>query len=63
MAKRITEGEIWVFPFSKWVIDVFTGKGFENHSRFHIFKGHLKLVAGEPVTDAEYKQLQKLVAQ
>lgn len=60
--KRILKGEIMVLPVNKWTFDVFTGEGFDNHSRFQSFKGHLKLVAGAPVSEKEYNKLKELVA-
>jgi len=60
--KRVMKGEIAVFPINKWTCDVFTGKGWEHHSRFQLFKGHLKLVAGDPVTGEEYTQIKELLA-
>jgi hypothetical protein len=56
------EGGIAVFPRNKWVVDVFTGKGWDDHSVFRIYKGTLKLVGGSPVTETEYKQLQGMIA-
>lgn len=60
--KKLLKGDIVVLPVDKWKVDVFTGQGWDNHSRFQIFKGHLKLIGGSPVTDSEYKQLQELLS-
>lgn len=59
--KKVAKGAIVVLPVNKWTADVFTGDGWENHSRFQLFKGHLKLVAGTPVTEAEYNTLKELL--
>lgn len=59
--RRVLKGEIVILPVTKWVFDCFTGKGWENHSRFHLFKGHLKLVSGQPVTEGEYNTLKALL--
>jgi hypothetical protein len=59
--KKLAKGEIIILPRTKWTIDVFTGKGWENHSCFHVYKGHLKLVGGQPVTDREYSELTELL--
>lgn len=59
--KRVAKGPIVVLPINKWTADVFTGTGWDNHSRFQLFKGHLKLVAGNPVTEQEYNQLKELL--
>jgi len=60
--KKVMEGGIAIFPRNKWVVDVFTGMGYDNHSCFRIYKGTLKLVGGSPVTETEYKQLQGMIA-
>ena len=60
--KRILKGPIMVLPINKWTADVFTGQGFDNHSRFQLFKGHLKLIGGSPVTDQEYNKLKEILA-
>lgn len=59
--KRLMNGEISLFPRNKWIVDVFTGEGFENWSCFRIFKGVPKLIGGSPVTAAEYADIQRLV--
>jgi hypothetical protein len=59
--KRIAVGEIALFPRSKWIVDVFTGEGFDNWSCFRIFRGEPKLIGGSPVTADEYKEIQRLV--
>ena len=59
--KRIVEGDIAIFPRNKWIIDVFTGEGWDNHSCFRIFKGLPKLIGGSPVTAAEYTEIQRLI--
>ena len=61
--QRVMEGNVAVFPRNKWIIDVFTGDGWDNWSCFRIYKGSLKLIAGAPVTQAEYDQLQQMVKQ
>lgn len=55
-------GEIAIFPRNKWVIDCFTGKGYDNYSCFRIYKGTLKLVGGSPVTETEYKTIQGMIS-
>lgn len=55
---RVLDGEVMVLPRTKWIVDVFTGKGWDNYSCFRIYKGSLKLVGGMPITEEEYKILQ-----
>lgn len=59
--KRIVEGPIAVYPRSKWIVDIFTGIGFDNWSCFRVFKGQPKLIGGSPVTEVEYKEIQRLL--
>ncbi len=58
--KAVMEGGIAIFPRNKWIIDVFTNSGWDNWSCFRIFKGQPKLIGGSPVTEAEYKEIQRL---
>ena len=59
--QRVLEGDVMVLPRTKWIVDVFTGNGWDNYSCFRIYKGTLKLIAGSPVTEAEYKFLQGML--
>lgn len=55
--KRDLDSDIVTIPVSKNVVDVFTGKGWENWTRFERQGKHLKMVGGQPVSEAEYKEL------
>ncbi len=57
---KVMEGGIAIFPRNKWIVDVFTGMGYDNWSCFRIFKGQPKLIGGSPVTEVEYKEIQRL---
>ncbi len=54
-------GNVWFKPRNKWIVDVFTGEGWENYSCFRIFRGEPKLISGTPVTDDEYKEIKRLI--
>lgn len=59
--KKTSLSDMTVLYRNKWTLDVFTGKGWDNHSCFQIYKGHLKLVGGQPITDKEYSKLTEFV--
>lgn len=60
--KRIQEGEVWVFPRYDNTIDVWTGKGWANHSVFKIFRGgYLRFFEGAPLSEQHFKTLKALV--
>lgn len=48
---------ITVRRLSSTIVDIFTGNGWENWSRFQKTDKGPKLVAGKPVTDDEYKEV------
>lgn len=45
---------IVILPVSPTVFDVFVGNGWNNWSRFHIRQKTLNLVAGRPLSKADY---------
>lgn len=59
--KQQLSGSVFFKPRSKWIVDVFTGEGWENYSCFRIFRGEPKLIQGTPVTDEEYKEIKRLI--
>lgn len=61
MIKRIQEGEVWVFPRHDNTIDVWTGKGWGTHAVFKVFKGYLRFVEGNPLSEQHFKFLKSLV--
>ena len=54
---KVLEGPIYSIPVDAKFIDVFTGKGWDNYSRFEHMGKYLKLVKGVGVSDEEYKEL------
>lgn len=42
-------------------VDVFTGSGWDNYSKFEIHKGKVILLDGVSISDADYKQLLEMV--
>lgn len=54
-------GEVVVLPVDKKVIDVFTGNGWEDWSRFYYTGNYLKLIKGKGVSDDTYAKLMEMV--
>ena len=57
---RVLEGPVVVMPRYD-VVDVFTGKGWDNHSVFKVIKGFPKFVSGNPLSEDDFKTLRRLV--
>lgn len=48
--KAIREGAVAVLPRSHSIVDVFTGKGWQNRSLFGYKQGQLHLIKGDQIT-------------
>lgn len=48
--KAVREGAVAVLPRSHSIVDVFTGKGWQNRSLFGYKQGQLHLIKGDPIT-------------
>lgn len=58
----LLNGKIAILPRSKWVFDVFTGYGWDQHSCFHLNNGFVKLIKGSAVSSDEYSFIVKYVS-
>lgn len=59
--KRHLVGEVVVYPVTQTTVDVFTGKGWDNWTRFETNGRSLKMVAGTRVTKDEYSKLMEML--
>lgn len=59
ITEPVRSADIAVLPVNKELFDIFTGKGWDNWTRFHKTKGALRMVAGEAITDEQYKVLRR----
>lgn len=50
---------MFIKQLNKNTVDVFTGNGWENWSRFDLSQGFPKLVSGNALPDEEYKEVLK----
>ena len=58
--RAIRESAVVVLPRGHGIIDVFTGKGWDNHSVFKLIKGVPHLIKGfDPLTEEEYNKLRE----
>jgi hypothetical protein len=59
--KRLYTEDFAIIPVDKHIVDVFTGDGWTNWSRFHNTGNYLKLVKGKGVNDEVYAKLMRLL--
>lgn len=48
--KAVREGAVAVLPRSHSIVDVFTGKGWQNRTLFGYKQGQLHLIRGDQIT-------------
>jgi len=60
--KTIREGPVVIYPRDRGVIDVFVGKGWDQHTMFKVVRGVPHLVKGyDPLSEKDYDLLKELV--
>lgn len=57
----IKSGDLCVIPVNRHLIDVFTGTGWKNWSRFRLHKRTPLLVAGNGISEEDYRNLKELL--
>ena len=61
--KAVREGAVVTLPRNdeKGTIDVFTGKGWGNHTEFQVVDGKIKLIKGKAMAGEDFKTFKQRI--